>query len=183
MISQSRTSRKMMQFLIFASKRYTWLQEVTDWKLWPQLCGYYVGLLEGIKCPWQSKLFTSMTLPNSRRYHVLNTLLLKFFETPTINQQRMTYCAEPIFVRCGFLHNVCIFLAQWEIHVGLFFFQKLLYSGQKHGHGIKFQSVVLPDGHFGCMVFGPIKGIRHESWMLAENEHIPRLREFIPEED
>ena len=59
------------------------------------------------------------------------------------------------------------------------YFQKLLYSGHKRAQGIKFQSVVTPDGLFACF-FGPINGNQHDSYMLARSEFIPKLQEFMP---
>ena len=95
----------------------------------------------------------------------------------------MTYYADRVYAKCGLVQSV------WGFIDGTLrktcrpsFFQKLLYSGHKRAHGIKFQSVVLPDGLFGCM-FGPITGKRHDSFMLAKSELIPKLREFMPEED
>jgi nuclease HARBI1 len=40
--------------------------------------------------------------------------------------------------------------------------QRLLYSGHKQTHGIKFQSVIAPDGLI-VDLFGPIEGSRHET--------------------
>jgi hypothetical protein len=59
------------------------------------------------------------------------------------------------------------------------YFQKLLYSGHKRAHGIKFQSSVTPDVLFACF-FGPINSNRHDSHMLARLELIPKLQEFMP---
>jgi hypothetical protein len=42
-------------------------------------------------------------------------------------------------------------------------FQKLLYSGHKRAHGINFQSVVLPDGLFPCML-----GLLHATDMICK---------------
>jgi DDE superfamily endonuclease len=44
-------------------------------------------------------------------------------------------------------------------------FQKLLYSGHKHCHRIKFQSVTTPDGLI-ALLFGPVNGNWHDSFML-----------------
>jgi hypothetical protein len=75
----------------------------------------------------------------------------------------------------------------WGIIVGTFmktcrpsFFQKLLYSGYKWYHGIKFQSIVTPDGLVACM-YRPIAGNWHDSFMLARSRLMARLRVFMPE--
>ena len=57
-------------------------------------------------------------------------------------------------------------------------FQRLLYSGHKRVHGIKFQSVVTPDG-FIALLFGPIPGNRHDSHMLRESELLDQLEELM----
>lgn len=59
-------------------------------------------------------------------------------------------------------------------------FQRLTYSGHKRAHGIKFQSVVTPDG-LVALLFGPILGSRHDSYMLGESGLMPRLHELMPE--
>ena len=58
-------------------------------------------------------------------------------------------------------------------------FQRLAYSGHKRCHGIKFQSVVTPDGLI-AMMFGPIPGSRHDSFMLGQSNLVQQLREIIP---
>jgi nuclease HARBI1 len=58
-------------------------------------------------------------------------------------------------------------------------FQRLAYSGHKRCHGIKFQSVVTPDGII-AMMYGPIAGSRHDSFILGQSNLIQQLREIIP---
>jgi DDE superfamily endonuclease len=58
-------------------------------------------------------------------------------------------------------------------------FQRLLCSGHKRHHGLKFQSVVTPDGLFASM-FGPICGNRHDSYMLRESNILSALEEMMP---
>jgi hypothetical protein len=105
----------------------------------------------------------------------------QYLESPEIFRHRMEYYAERIANKCGWLvHTV------WGFIDGTLrrtcrpsYFQKLLYSGHKRAHGIKFQSVVTPDGLFACF-FGPINGNRHDSYMLARSELIPKLQDFMP---
>jgi len=59
-------------------------------------------------------------------------------------------------------------------------FQRLLYSGHKRVHGIKFQSVVTPDG-FIALLFGPIPGNRHDSYMLRESGLLDELEALMPD--
>ena len=112
--------------------------------------------------------------------HALHALSLQYLDNPSIFQHRMAYYAERIFAKCGVVRTV------WGFIDGTLrktcrpsFFQKLLYSGHKRAHGIKFQSVVAPDGFFTCM-FGPITGNRHDSYMLAMSGLIRKLQEIMP---
>ena len=45
--------------------------------------------------------------------------------------------------------------------------QRILYNGHKRVHGIKFQSVVAPNGLIASL-FGPVEGRRHDSGMLVD---------------
>jgi hypothetical protein len=61
-------------------------------------------------------------------------------------------------------------------------FQRLLYSGHKRCHGIKFQSVTTPDGYI-ALLFGPIPGNRHDSFMLRESGLLEELETMFPTMD
>ena len=52
--------------------------------------------------------------------------------------------------------------------------QRVLYNGHKRVHAIKFQSVVAPNGLIANL-FGPVKGRRHDSGMLALSGLLPML--------
>jgi hypothetical protein len=78
-----------------------------------------------------------------------------YMDSPQIFQQRMKNYAERISNKCGGL-----VLSVWGFMDGTLRktcrpsnFQKLLYSGHKRAHGIKFQSVVTtPDALFACFL-------------------------------
>ena len=57
---------------------------------------------------------------------------------------------------------------------------KLMYSGHKRCHGIKFQSVVTPDGLYPSM-YGPVSGKRHDSFLLSSSYFLNKLHEFMPD--
>jgi DDE superfamily endonuclease len=59
------------------------------------------------------------------------------------------------------------------------YFQKHVYSRHKCCHGIKFQSVTTPDGLI-ALLYGPINGNRHDSFMLQESNLLPQLRALFP---
>ena len=54
-------------------------------------------------------------------------------------------------------------------------YQRYLYNGHKRVHGIKFQSVIAPNGLIADL-FGPVEGRRHDSGMLAISNLLPRLQ-------
>jgi DDE superfamily endonuclease len=56
-----------------------------------------------------------------------------------------------------------------------------MYSGHKWCHGIKFQSVVTPDGLFASM-YGLISGNRHDSFLLSNSDLLNKLQEFMPDD-
>lgn len=60
--------------------------------------------------------------------------------------------------------------------------QKIAYSGHKRHHGLKYQSVYLPDGIMGNL-YGPIPGSRHDSFMLSESGIFDDLQIILPDRD
>jgi hypothetical protein len=59
------------------------------------------------------------------------------------------------------------------------YFQKECYSGHKRYHGLKFQSVVTPDGLL-CQMVGPVNGKWHDSYMLRESRLVGKLQNLMP---
>lgn len=116
--------------------------------------------------------------------HALHALSLQYLDNPSFFQHRMAYCAERIFAKCGVVQCVWAGFIDGTLQKTCrpsFFQTKLLYSGHKRAHGIKFQSVVAPDGHLATCMFGPITGNRrHDSYMLAKSRLIAKLHEMMP---
>jgi hypothetical protein len=61
--------------------------------------------------------------------------------------------------------------------------QRAVYNGHKRHHGIKFQSIVLPDGIVAQM-FGPVEGRRHDATLLKlskidQKMHLLPPRSFV----
>ena len=56
--------------------------------------------------------------------------------------------------------------------------QKILYNGHKKIHGIKFQSVVAPNG-LVANLYRPVEGKRHESGMLAMSGSWMHYRDIL----
>ena len=109
----------------------------------------------------------------------LCTLALTYLSNPLLLSPRFPIYAEKIHLKCGLLDRV------WGFIDGTIrqtcrptYFQKRTYSGHKRFHGLKFQSVVTPDGLFGHF-YGPTNGNRHDSFMLGESQLLPVLSEYM----
>ena len=103
-----------------------------------------------------------------------------YLSNPNIYLNRIALYASIIHRKCGLVDTV------WGFIDGTLRptcrptrFQRLAYSGHKRRHGLKFQSVVTPDGLL-AMMFGPIPGSRHNSFMLAESNLLPSLDAIMP---
>ena len=55
--------------------------------------------------------------------------------------------------------------------------QRILYNGHKRVHGIKFQSVVAPNGLIASL-FGPVEGRRHDSGILVDSGLLQELSHY-----
>jgi nuclease HARBI1 len=55
-----------------------------------------------------------------------------------------------------------------------------MYSGHKRCHGIKFQSIVTPDGLFASM-YGSVNGNLHDSFLLSTSGLLDKLWSFMPD--
>jgi nuclease HARBI1 len=104
----------------------------------------------------------------------------RFLNNPAIYKPRMPDYAAMIKTKIGIVDNV------WGFIDGTLrkicrptYHQRLLYSGHKRTHGIKFQSVIAPDGLI-VDLFGPIEGSRHDSYMLGQSNLLPKLRALMP---
>ncbi|XP_028411590.1 protein ALP1-like isoform X2 [Dendronephthya gigantea] len=56
--------------------------------------------------------------------------------------------------------------------------QRILFSGHKRVHGLKFQSVVCPNGLISNL-YGPIAGKHHDAFMLHESKLLPKLEDLF----
>ena len=125
----------------------------------------------------KSKLSSIILTFTSAVYEVAN----QYLSNPAIFSNRWEFLAELVRNKSdGAVHGVWGFIdgtLRKTCRPSLF--QRLAYSGHKRCHGIKFQSVTMPDGLIALM-FGPIPGSRHDSFMLGESNLIQQLREVVP---
>jgi hypothetical protein len=110
------------------------------------------------------------------------SLSVSYLSDPTLFHHRMPRYAEIISAKCGLVSNVWGFLdGTLRRTCRPTYHQKQMYSGHKRTHGMKFQSVVTPDGLFACM-FGAICGNCHDSHMLTRSGLLPALCNLMPVE-
>ena len=107
-------------------------------------------------------------------------LARRYLIVPSIFHGRMSYYAEKINNKYDLVDNVWGFidvtLRKTYHHT---YFQRRVYSGHKRCHGLKFQTVVTPDGLIVCM-WGPMNGNRHNARMIGELQFLTQLRDMIP---
>ena len=114
----------------------------------------------------------------------LYTIANQYLSNPAIFQYWFHYYAELIKKKS----NAGDLLQVWGFVDGLLrktcrpiLFQKLMYSGHKRCHGIKFQSVVTPDDGLIALLYGPIPGSRHDFFMLNNSGVLVQLRNLMPD--
>ena len=111
----------------------------------------------------------------------LKLLAVQCFDEPRIFAGRVDCHALKVHDKCGGLMRHA-----WGFIDGTLrktcrptHFQKRTHSGHKRCHGLKFQSVTVPDGLMACL-YGPINGNRHDSYMLAQSQLLLKLRLMMP---
>lgn len=102
---------------------------------------------------------------------------LLHFDPRRLTPEKLAYFAR-IIHRKGAPLNTC-----WGFVDGTFEFvarpvrnQRILYNGWKRGHGLKFQTVIGPDG-IRAHVYGPIEGRRHDETLYKYSEFTRLLEE------
>ena len=58
-------------------------------------------------------------------------------------------------------------------------FQEVMFNGHKRVHGMKWQSLTLPDGMIGS-IYGPVEGRRHDTTVLRFSGLIDSLQVYLP---
>ena len=100
---------------------------------------------------------------------------------PRIWHARMPYYAERVERKChGLMSNI------WGFVDGTIrrtcrpiYYQNLVYTKYKKCHGLKFQSIVVPDGYIAYL-YGPFVAKRHDARMLRESGLMDILRGLMP---
>jgi DDE superfamily endonuclease len=104
----------------------------------------------------------------------------RYLNDPGIWHERMPYYGQLIWRKCGLFDNI------WGLIDGTIRktcrpirYQNLFWTKYKKCHGIKFQSIVVPDGYIACL-WGPFPAKRHDARMLRESGLMERLRQLMP---
>jgi hypothetical protein len=77
---------------------------------------------------------------------------------------------QQVFMKCGILSECWGFIngtIRKMSRPGQF--QEVVYNGHKRGHGVKFQSIVTPDGLI-IDLHGPIEGSRHDAFLFIKSQ-------------
>ena len=128
----------------------------------------------------RSKISTIIQTFSTALYNVS----LPYLSDLSIWHQQMPYYAKLIQEKMG---NVIDSL--WGFIDGMIrktacplYNQKTVYMTWKKCHGIKFQSVLVPDGYIACL-YGPMPAKTHDVKLLRQNNLMEQLRNVMPDDN
>ena len=101
----------------------------------------------------------------------LYNVAINYMVNPAIRHPRMPYYAELISNNTGGVARDIWGFIDGTIHKTArpIYHQQTVYTRFKKCHGLKFQSVYVPDGFIACL-FGPVPVKTHNSRLLQESE-------------
>ena len=100
-----------------------------------------------------------------------------YLNNPSIWHSRMPYFAELIQNKMdGVAENIWGFI---DGTIRKTVWQRVVYTRFKKCHGLKFQSVVVPDRFIACL-FSPVPAKTHDAKLLCESELLDQLEEIMP---
>ena len=101
---------------------------------------------------------------------------LESWDQPFLSPEQLNTYATTIHNHGAPLSNCFGFVDGTVRHIsGPKYLQRVMYNGHKRVHGMKFQSVVLPNGIIANLA-GPYEGRRHDSTMLQQSGLLTSLR-------
>ena len=104
-----------------------------------------------------------------------------YLKNPSIWHSRMPYSAELIQNKTdGVAENMWGFI-DGTIHKTSrpVYHQGVVYTWFKKCHGLKFQSILVPDGFIACL-YGPVPAKTHDAKLLRESGLLDQLEEIMP---
>ena len=110
----------------------------------------------------------------------LYQLAIRYLTNPAIWHPHMPRYAALIENKCGLFPNIWGFIdGTIRRTCRPIELQELMYTRYKKCHGIKFQSVVTPDGYIACL-HGPYVARRHDARILRESGLLETLHRLMP---
>jgi hypothetical protein len=111
----------------------------------------------------------------------LYELAVQYLQDPAIWHHRMAHYAERIHTKTGgVIDNIWGFIdATIRRTCRPVYFQDVVYQKYIKGHGLKFQSIVTPDGFVACL-HGPFPARRHDAMILRWSGILNVLRGLMP---
>ena len=133
--------------------------------------------MEKIFGMWRSRLSAIIQTFSEALYKVA----MPYLNNPSIWHNHMPYLAELIQNKTnGVAENIWGFIDGTICKTSRpIYHQRVVYTWFKKYHGLKFQSVLIPDGFIACL-FGPVPAKTHDARLLQESGLLDQLEEIIP---
>ena len=113
----------------------------------------------------------------------LYQISIPYLTDPTIWHHRMPYYSQLISNKTrGIANNIWGFIdGTMRKTCRPIYHQRLVYTQFKKCHGLKFQSVLIPDGFIACL-YGPVPAKTHDARLLRESQLVEQLQAVMPED-
>ena len=113
----------------------------------------------------------------------LYQISIPYMTDPTIWHHRMPYYSQLISNKTrGVATNIWGFIGGTiRKTCRPIYHQCLVYTRFKKCHGLKFQSVLIPDGFIACL-YGPVPAKTHDARLLHESQLLEQLQTVMPED-
>ena len=128
----------------------------------------------------RSKLSAIIQTFSSALYHVS----MPYLSDPSIWHQQMLYYSELIKKKTGNVIN-----SLWGFIDGTIrktarslYRQRTVYMKFNKCHGIKFQSVLVPNGYIACL-YGPVPAKTHDAKLLRQSNLMEQLHNAMPDDN
>ena len=112
----------------------------------------------------------------------LYEISIPYLTNPTIWHHRMPYYSQLISNKTrGIANNIWGFIdGTIRKTCRPIYHQRVVYTRFKKCHGLKFQSVLVPDGFIACL-YGPVPAKTHDARLLRESQLVEQLQAVMPE--
>ena len=153
------------------------------------LCLYLFKMARPVRLRYDCERFFGIRKSKLSRMMIffgaaLYQLARQYLSSPHIWKPKMEYYGEVIEEKCGGLfphmwgfidctiRRTCVPIEN----------QEAVYTRYKRCHGIKFQSIVTPDGYIACL-HGAYTAKRHDARVLRESGLLEALQQLMPVDD